>query len=90
MQNLIKTTISVDPIVWENANRIFKSYGISANDAINMFLCEVESRKDIPIEIIDTPKEKVLNDLKEAVKEVNEYLEGKRELIDARELLNEL
>ena len=90
MQHLIKTTIEVDPVVWENANRVFKNYGISANDAINMFLCEVENRKDLPIEIIDTPKEKVLNDLKEAVKEVNEYLEGKRELIDARELLNEL
>ena len=65
MQNLIKTTISVDHLVWENANRVFESYGISANDAINMFLCEVESRKDLPIEFIDTPKEKVLSDLKE-------------------------
>jgi DNA-damage-inducible protein J len=90
-----QTSIKVDPIAWDNAKEIFAGYGISVSDAINIFLHKVQKVGGLPFEmrdddIYDTPKEKVLEDLKEAVKEVNLYNKGEVELLDARKLLDEL
>jgi DNA-damage-inducible protein J len=90
-----QTSIKVDPVAWESAKEIFAGYGISVSDAINIFLHKVQKVGGLPFdmreeEYYDTPKEKVLKDLKEAVEEVNLANEGKVKLKDARELLNEL
>ena len=90
-----QTSIKVDPVAWENAKIIFESYGISISDAINIFLHKVQKVGGLPFEMRDEDykeptKEEILEGLKEAVKEVNLYNEGKAELLDARELLNEL
>ena len=90
-----QTSIKVDPIAWDNAKEIFAGYGISVSDAINIFLHKVQKVGGLPFEIrdddvYDTPKEKVLEDLKEAVKEVNLYNEGKLKLKSLDEVLEEL
>jgi addiction module RelB/DinJ family antitoxin len=87
--------IEVDPIALDRAKEIFDSYGLSSSDAINIFLHKVQKDNGLLFELedeefYDTPKEKVLKDLKEAVKEVKLYEQGKIELKDARELLDEL
>jgi DNA-damage-inducible protein J len=90
-----QTSIKVDPEAWESAKEIFAGYGISVSDAINIFLHKVQKVGGLPFEMrdeeyYDTPKEEVLEGLKEAVEEVKLWEEGKIELIDAEELLNEL
>jgi DNA-damage-inducible protein J len=90
-----QTSIKVDPEAWKSAKEIFAGYGISVSDAINIFLHKVQKVGGLPFEMrddvyYDTPKEEILEGLKEAVKEVKRYNEGKAELLDARELLDEL
>ena len=90
-----QTSIKVDPEAWESAKEIFAGYGISVSDAINIFLHKVQKVGGLPFEMRDEDykeptKEEILEGLKEAVKELKLYEEGKLELIDARELLNEL
>ena len=87
-----QTSIKVDPEAWESAKEIFAGYGITVSDAINIFLHKVQKVGGLPFEMRDEEptKEEILEGLKEAVKEVNLYNEGKVKLLDARELLNEL
>jgi DNA-damage-inducible protein J len=90
-----QTSIKVDPIAWERAKEIFTSYGITVSDAINIFLHKVLKVRGLPFEmrdeeIYDTPKEKVLKDLKEAVNEVKLYEQGKIKLKTLDEVLEEL
>ena len=90
-----QTSIKVDPAAWESAKEIFAGYGISVSDAINIFLHKVQKVGGLPFEMrdeeyYDTPKEEVLRDLKEAVKEVNLYNQGKLKLKTLDEVLDEL
>ncbi len=90
-----QTSIKVDPIAWESAKKIFAGYGISVSDAINIFLHKVQKVGGLPFEMRDEEykeptNEEILEGLREAVKEVNLYNQGKLELLDAREVLNEL
>jgi len=90
-----QTSIKVDPEAWESAKEIFAGYGISVSDAINIFLHKVQKVGGLPFEMRDEEykeptKEEILEGLKEAIEEVKLWEEGKIELIDAEELLNEL
>ena len=86
-----QTSIKVDPVAWDSAKEIFKEYNLSVTDAINMFLDNVQKVKKLPFEVEREPtKEEILEGLREAIKEVKLYQEGKIELLDARELLDEL
>jgi len=76
-----QTSIRVDPKAWEEAKTIFKEYGLTASDAINVFLNKVRLERGFPFEI------KVPSDrLKEAIDEVNskemEYFDTIEELMD--------
>ena len=76
-----QTSIKVDPIAWEEAKKIFKEYGITASDAINVFLNKVRLERGFPFEI------KVPSDrLKEAIDEANngkmDYFDTIEELMD--------
>ena len=62
-----QTSIKVDPVAWEEAKRIFKEYGITASDAINIFLNEVRLKGGLPFEM-KLPSDR----LKKAIKEANE------------------
>ncbi len=90
-----QTSIKVDPEAWEAAKEIFAGYGISVSDAINIFLHKVQKVGGLPFEMRDeeyhnTSKKEILEALKEAVKEVKLYNEGKIELLDAQEILDEI
>jgi DNA-damage-inducible protein J len=61
-----ETSIKVDPIAWEEAKKIFKEYGITASDAINIFLNEVRLKGGLPFSM-RLPSEK----LKRAIEEAN-------------------
>jgi len=66
-----QTSIKVDPVAWEEAKKIFKEYGLSASDAINVFLNKVRLERGFPFEI-KLPTKTTL----EAIKEVkNNQLE---------------
>jgi len=61
-----QTSIKVDPVAWESAKQIFKEYGITASDAINMFLNQVRLYKGLPFEV------KIPSDrLQKAINEAN-------------------
>jgi len=61
-----QTSIKVDPVAWEEAKKIFKEYGITASDAINIFLNEVRLKGGLPFEM-RLPSDR----LKKAIKEAN-------------------
>jgi len=90
-----QTSIKVDPEAWESAKEIFAGYGISVSDAINIFLHKVQKVGGLPFEMrddayFDTPKDKILEGLKEAVEEIKLYEQGKLELKSLDEVLDEL
>ncbi len=90
-----QTSIKVDPEAWESAKKIFAGYGISVSDAINIFLHKVQKVGGLPFEMRDeeyyhTPKEQIIESLKEAIKEVKLYEEGKLQLKSLDEVLDEL
>jgi addiction module RelB/DinJ family antitoxin len=84
--------IEVDDVILENTKKVFSDYGISVSEAINMFLDNVQKVKELPFEVEykEPTKEKILNDLKEALNEVKLYEEGKIKLLDINEVLDEL
>ncbi len=61
-----QTSIKVDPVAWEEAKKIFKEYGITASDAINIFLNKVRLTGRLPFDM-KLPSER----LKQAIKEAN-------------------
>ena len=61
-----QTSIKVDPVAWEEAKKIFKEYGITASDAINIFLNEVRLKGGLPFEM-RLPSDR----LKKAIEEAN-------------------
>ncbi len=78
-----QTSIKVDPVAWEEAKKIFKEYGITASDAINIFLNKVRLVGGLPFEI-KLPSDR----LKKAIKEANE---GKVESFNSiEELVSDL
>ena len=90
-----QTSIKVDPQAWESAKDIFAGYGISVSDAINIFLHKVQKVGGLPFDMRDDEysepsKEEILKGLKEAIEEVKLYEQAKLELLDAREILDEL
>ena len=90
-----QTSIKVDPIAWESAKKIFAGYGISVSDAINIFLHKVQKVGGLPFEMRDEEykeptNEEILEGLREAVKEVNLYNQGKLKLKTLDEVLDEL
>ena len=61
-----QTSIKVDPVAWEEAKKIFKEYGITASDAINIFLNKVRLVGGLPFDM-RLPS----NRLKKAIFEAN-------------------
>jgi len=78
-----QTSIKVDPVAWEEAKKIFKEYGITASDAINIFLNEVRMVGGLPFEM-RLPSDR----LKKAIEEANKGEVEKFDTVD--ELLKDL
>ena len=62
-----QTSIKVDPVAWEEAKKIFREYGITASDAINIFLNEVRMVGGLPFEM-RLPSERLKKAIEEAKK----------------------
>ncbi len=60
-----QTSIKVDPLAWDSAKEIFKEYGITASDAINIFLNKVRLERGMPFDI-KVPNDRLKNAMTEA------------------------
>jgi len=60
-----QTSIKVDPIAWDSAKVLFKEYGISVSDAINIFLNKVRLEQGMPFDM-KIPNSRLLNAMDEA------------------------
>ena len=78
-----QTSIKVDPVAWEEAKKIFKEYGITASDAINIFLNEVRLKGGLPFEM-RLPKEtlKVIKDAREYKNMIEMDIKGFKKILD--------
>lgn len=46
-----QTSIKVDPVAWDSAKEIFKEYGMSVSEAINLFLNRVRLERGLPFDV---------------------------------------
>jgi len=78
-----QTSIKVDPVAWEEAKKIFKEYGITASDAINIFLNEVRLKGGLPFEM-RLPKEtfQVIKDAREYKNMIEMDIKHFKKLLD--------
>jgi DNA-damage-inducible protein J len=62
-----QTSIKVDPLAWDSAKEIFKEYGISTSDAINIFLNKVRLEGGMPFDM-KIPSDRLKNAISQAKK----------------------
>ncbi len=63
----IQTSVRVEDILYKEAKSIFKKFGLSFGDAVNIFLAKVAMEKSIPFDL-SLPSEELenrLNNLKD-------------------------
>jgi DNA-damage-inducible protein J len=77
----IRTNVYLDENVKEKAKEIYKRYGVSLSEAINMFLVQSVLERGLPFEM------KIPND--ETINAMNEIREGKTESISFEKLQEE-
>ncbi len=76
-----RTNVYLDKTVKEKAKEIYKQYGVSLSEAINMFLVQSVMERGLPFEM------KIPND--ETINAMNEIREGKTEKISFDDLQKE-
>jgi DNA-damage-inducible protein J len=76
-----RTNVYLDKTIKEKAKEIYKQYGVSLSEAINMFLVQSVLERGLPFEM------KIPND--ETINAMNEIREGKTEKISFDELQKE-
>ncbi len=76
-----RTNVYLDKTIKEKAKEIYKQYGVSLSEAINMFLVQSVMERGLPFEM------KIPND--ETINAMNEIREGKTERISFDELQKE-
>ena len=47
----IQTSVSVDDILYKEAENVFTKFGLSFGDAVNIFLAKVAMEKSIPFDL---------------------------------------
>lgn len=84
MATKVRTNVYLDKELKEKAKELFKEYGLSLSDALNIFLAQVVRRKELPLEEV-IPKE--------TLKAIEEAREGKNmrrlTLEELKEMVNE-
>jgi DNA-damage-inducible protein J len=76
-----RTNVYLDKTIKEKAKEIYKQYGVSLSEAINMFLVQSVLERGLPFEM------KIPND--ETINAMNEIREGKTEKVSFDELQKE-
>lgn len=69
MATKVRTNVYLDRELKEKAKELFKEYGLSLSDALNIFLAQVVRKKEFPLE--DIIPEETLKVIKEARKGEN-------------------
>jgi len=84
MATKVRTNVYLDRELKEKAKELFKEYGLSLSDALNIFLAQVVKRKELPLEEV-IPKETL-----EVIKEAREG-KNMRQLTfeELKEIVNE-
>ena len=84
MATKVRTNVYLDRELKEKAKELFKEYGLSLSDALNIFLAQVVRRNGLPLEEV-VPKE--------TLKVIKEAREGKNmkqiTLEELKEMVNE-
>lgn len=68
--NKVRTNVYLDANMKEQAKKIFKKYGVSLSDAINMFLTQSVMERGIPFEL-KLPNDETIQAIKDARDGVN-------------------
>lgn len=76
-----RTNVYLDKAIKEKAKEIYKQYGVSLSEAINMFLVQSVMERGLPFEM------KIPND--ETVAAMNDIREGKTEKVSFDQLEKE-
>ena len=64
--NKVNTNISVDPILKQNATKLFANFGLDFSTAISLFLAQSVREKRIPFEIrMEIPNDETITALNE-------------------------
>jgi DNA-damage-inducible protein J len=84
MATKVRTNVYLDKELKDKAKELFKEYGLSLSDALNIFLAQVVRKKELPLEEV-IPEE--------TLKVIKEAREGKNmrqlTLEEFREMVNE-
>lgn len=83
MATKVRTNVYLDRELKERAKELFKEYGLSLSDALNIFLAQVVKRKELPLEEV-IPKEtlKVIEEAREDKNIKQLTLEEFREMVN--------
>jgi len=66
MATKVRTNVYLDKKLKDKAKKIFKAYGLSLSDALNLFLAQVVRRRELPLEeIIPEETLKVIREARE-------------------------
>jgi DNA-damage-inducible protein J len=76
-----RTNVYLDKAIKEKAKEIYKQYGVSLSEAINMFLVQSVMERGLPFEM------KIPND--ETVAAMNDIRQGKTEKVSLEQLRKE-
>lgn len=76
-----RTNVYLDKAIKEKAKEIYKQYGVSLSEAINMFLVQSVMERGLPFEM------KIPNE--ETVAAMNEIRQGKTEKVSLEQLRKE-
>ena len=66
----VRTNVYLDSDMKEQAKQIFKKYGVSLSDAINMFLTQSVMERGLPFEL-KLPNEETIQAIEDARKGIN-------------------
>jgi len=66
----VRTNVYLDSNMKEQAKQIFKKYGVSLSDAINMFLTQSVMERGLPFEL-KLPNEETIQAIEDAHKGIN-------------------
>jgi len=66
MTTKVRTNVYLDKDLKDKAKKIFKAYGLSLSDALNLFLAQVVKKSELPLEeIIPEETLKVIREARE-------------------------
>ena len=66
----VRTNVYLDASIKEQAKELFKKYGVSLSDAINIFLAQSVSQKKLPFEL-NIPNKETIQAIEDAKKGIN-------------------